>query len=267
MMQIQFLSDYFHLRHNRQFEDTLQEGYFGIILYLSVQEQEKANSVFNDLRRVSLHASCAHRTQCAGAYVLFACLNWRFVCFIHCRRRIKESSVRCWCVTRFFRRKHGAWVLILAFPRLLFECFKLFWMFKLAWLKIISFHMMTAAACQLSTEASFRLASASRLRLARGPYNHHPAFHPPTLATALLSSSKDQHSVTSNCEQHTETIMTVYVCIYTKIIKCNINQKWLFSPKNNHKVKNIYYKDIIIFRLNSILNIFSIDMSQNDKVI
>ncbi len=73
MMQIQFLSDYFHLRHNRQFEDTFHEGYIGIILYLSVQEQEKANSVFNDLRRVSLHASCAHRTQCAGAE--FFCLH------------------------------------------------------------------------------------------------------------------------------------------------------------------------------------------------
>ncbi len=28
------------------FEDTLQDGYFDIILYMSVQEQEEANSVF-----------------------------------------------------------------------------------------------------------------------------------------------------------------------------------------------------------------------------
>ncbi len=50
MRHIRFLSPLIITISDSFFEDTLQDGYFYIILYLSVQEQEEANAVFKHFK-------------------------------------------------------------------------------------------------------------------------------------------------------------------------------------------------------------------------
>ncbi len=70
---------------------------------------------------------------------LFACLNCDLYLFVQVQEEdMKESSVwSCclWDAALCVRTEHGARVLSWAFQHLVFECFILFWMFKLARLK------------------------------------------------------------------------------------------------------------------------------------
>ncbi len=50
MRHIRLLSQLIIIITDRFFEDTLQDGYFDIILYLSVHEQEEANAVFKHFK-------------------------------------------------------------------------------------------------------------------------------------------------------------------------------------------------------------------------
>ncbi len=148
-------------------------------MYLSVQEKEEANSVF---KRFETRPSCVRpvRTEhrawmlnwALSHLFLFACLNCDLYLFVQVQEEAKESSVRCCCLwdaALCMRTEHGARVLSWVFPRLVFECFKLFWMFKLARLKkhvqMISFRDDAQQWPVNCPEHLFRLASANRLRL------------------------------------------------------------------------------------------------------
>ncbi len=64
-------------------------------MYLSVQEQEEANSVFKHFE-TCLTEHCAWVLNWALSHLfLFACLNCYLYLFIQMQEDVKESSVQC----------------------------------------------------------------------------------------------------------------------------------------------------------------------------
>ncbi len=116
-------------------------------MYLSVQEHEEANSVLMRFGACGIIQIISHIlsgcTLCAQYTVHWCWIELFYIFFcLRVLTAICISSFRCRMTRRRARfgllcvhTEHGARVLSSAFPRLVFECFKLFWMFKLTRLK------------------------------------------------------------------------------------------------------------------------------------